>query len=423
MPDRELSESDPVIVPAPLVLEQLPVAARRLRVAMVSETYPPEINGVAMTIGRTVAALQARDHQVQLIRPRQAHEPAAVRDDNLEQVLRPGIPIPNYAGLNMGLPAKRLLTRLWTLRRPDLVHIATEGPLGWSAMGAARKLDIPVLAGFHTNFHRYSGHYGLGWLKKPIHAYLRKFHNQARMTLVPSRDLRDELSAAGYRNVVVLARGVDTQLFSPARRDPALRRAWGLGEHGLAVIHVGRVAPEKNLPLLVESFSAIARLRPDARLILVGDGPAIDSLRRAHPSFVYCGPRTGEDLARHYASADLFLFPSLTETFGNVVLEAMASGLAVLAFDYAAAAEHIRDEDNGLKAPPDDDMGFLVQASWLARNPGSIAGFGQRARATTLTLSWDGIFERLEGYYQQVVREREAGQEITLRKLGLNPET
>jgi glycosyltransferase involved in cell wall biosynthesis len=390
---------------------------------MVTETYPPEINGVAMTIGRGVAALQARDHQVQLIRPRQAHEPAAVREDNLEQVLRPGIPIPNYAGLNMGLPAKRLLIRLWTLRRPDLVHIATEGPLGWSAMSAARKLDIPVLAGFHTNFHRYSGHYGLGWLKKPIHAYLRKFHNQARMTLVPCHDLRDELTRSGYRNVEVLARGVDTRLFAPVRRDPALRREWGVGENGLAVIHVGRLAPEKNLPLLVEAFAAIAGPRPDARLILVGDGPAVEALRRDHPTFIYRGSRSGEDLAAHYASADLFLFPSLTETFGNVLLEAMASGLAVLAYDRAAAAEHIRSGDNGLTVPPGEEIDFVFQAAWLARNPWAIHAFGRRARATTLPISWDGIFDRLEGYYRQVVREREAVQEVVLRKLGLDTET
>ncbi|NTV93934.1 MAG: glycosyltransferase family 1 protein [Thiobacillus sp.] len=404
-----------------LLLEQLPVAARRLRVAMVTETFPPEINGVAMTIGRIVAALQARDHQVQLIRPRQRGDgPDTADGAHLEQVLRPGIPIPHYQGLNMGLPAKRLLARLWALRRPDVVHIATEGPLGWSAMAAARKLGIPVLAGFHTNFHSYSRHYGLGWLKTPIHAYLRKFHNQARLTVVPTRGLRDELTGQGYRNIEVLARGVDGELFDPARRDPGLRGRWGVGAAGLAVLYVGRIAPEKNLDLLVRAFEAIERIRPDARLILVGDGPDAAALKAAQPRFVHAGPRTGADLAAHYASADLFLFPSQTETFGNVVLEAMASGLAALAFDYAAAAEHIRHGENGVKAAFGDEDAFIDEARRLARRPEYLAALRDRAREAARAASWNGIYDRLEGYYMRLVREGEIGQEAALRKLGVD---
>lgn len=403
-----------------LLLEQLPVASRRLRVAMVTETYPPEINGVAMTIGRMVAALQARDHQIQLIRPRQRTDaPHPVDDHHLEQVLRPGIPIPRYNGLNMGLPAKRLLAKLWSVRRPDIAHIATEGPLGWSAMAAARKLNIPVLAGFHTNFHTYSRHYGLGWLKKPIHAYLRKFHNQAKITVVPTRELRDELTSQGYRNIEVLSRGVDAELFSPERRSPELRRLWGVGEKGLAVAYVGRVAPEKNMPLLLRAFETIERVRPDAKLVLVGDGPESANLRSSQPRFVHGGPRIGIDLAQHYASADLFLFPSLTETFGNVLLEAMASQLAVLSFDYAAGAEYINHGVNGLKVRFEDEAAFIAQADWLVRHPEKVGPMAAKARETALAISWNSIFDRLEGMYMQLVREGELGQEAALKKLGV----
>jgi glycosyltransferase involved in cell wall biosynthesis len=405
---------------AELLLEQLPVNSRRLRVALVTETYPPEINGVAMTIGQIVEALQKRDHQVQLIRPRQGNEPLPEAGANLEQVLRPGIPIPNYSGLNIGLPAKRLLSKLWTLRRPDVVHIATEGPLGWSALAAANKLRIPVLAGFHTNFHSYSSHYGFSWLKKPIYAYLRKFHNQARLTLVPTLKLREELSRAGYRHVEILARGVDNQLFTPARRSLEMRRAWGLADDGLAVTYVGRIAPEKNLGLLIRTFEAIERIRPDARLILVGDGPELAQLRTAYPRFVFCGPRSGEDLAQHYASSDVFLFPSITETFGNVLLEAMASGLAVLGYDYAAAAEFVRHGENGLKVEFDREDDFIREAEWFATHPEALAALGAQARETALSISWEEIFHRLEGFYLRVVSEQEAAQEASLRKLGFN---
>jgi glycosyltransferase involved in cell wall biosynthesis len=396
-----------------IAFQQFSAPRRRLRVAVVTETYPPEINGVAMTLGLMVKALQAREHQIQLIRPRQNASDHPRPEENLEQVLRPGVPIPRYAGLKMGLPAKSALHRLWSLRRPDVVHVATEGPLGWSALAAANKLRIPVASDFHTNFHSYTRHYGFGWLKKPLMGYLRRFHNQSRVTLVPSLSMRRDLESAGYRNVEVVARGVDARLFDPARRSMALRQSWGLGENDLAVIHVGRVAPEKNLPLLIGCFEAIEAVRPDAKLVLVGDGPDLAALRASHPRFVFCGPRRGEDLAAHYASGDLFLFPSMTETFGNVVLEAMASGLPQVCFDYAAAAEHLRHGENGLKVAYGDETAFRNAAVRLARLS-ELGPMGESARATALSHSWDSIFSRFEAVLVRIVLESEASHEKTL---------
>ncbi len=396
-----------------LAVQQFPVARRRLRVAVVTETYPPEINGVAMTLGLMVKALQAREHQIQLVRPRQHASDNPSPETNLEQVLRPGVPIPRYGGLKMGLPAKAALSRLWSLRRPDVVHIATEGPLGWSALAVANKLRIPVASDFHTNFHSYSGHYGFGWLKRPVMAYLRRFHNQSRVTMVPSFTMRRDLEAAGYRNVEVVARGVDTILFTPARRSQDLRAEWGVGENGLAVVYVGRIAPEKNLPLLFKAFTALEATRPDAKLILVGDGPELSAFKAAHPRVIFCGPRRGEDLAAHYASGDMFLFPSLTETFGNVVMEAMASGLPQVAFDYAAAAEHLKHEINGLKANYGDETAFIAKANELATHP-QLQRMGDAARATALTQSWDSIFARLEGILVDIVQESEVRHERAL---------
>jgi glycosyltransferase involved in cell wall biosynthesis len=391
-----------------LICEDLPVARRRLHVSLVTETYPPEINGVAMTLGKLVEGLLARDHPVQLIRPRQACEATSDAGSGMEQVLRPGIPIPRYPGLTVGLPAKRLLTRLWAARRPDIVHIATEGPLGWSALAAAEKLRLPVVSGFHTNFDRYSRHYGIGWLKNPIQAYLRKFHNRACLTLVPTRSLQTELLQDGFRGVEVLARGVDPELFDPARGSDALRREWGVQDGGLAVIHVGRVAPEKNLELLVDSFRAIESRHPGARLIMVGDGPALTPMKRAHPDILFRGSRVGEDLATHYASADIFLFPSTTETFGNTLTEAMASGLACVAFDYAAAAEHVRHGHDGLKAPYLDARVFTDLAVHMATRPEARQAMRRAARETALDLSWASIHERLEEHYLRVLGTHEA---------------
>ena len=397
-----------------LSLQHLPGRRAHLRVAVVTETYPPEINGVAMTLGRMVTALQARDHDIQLIRPRQGPEDIPADMPGLSHHLQRGIPIPRYEGLKMGLPAKAALGRLWTLNRPDIVHVATEGPLGWSALAAAGKLKIPLATDFHTNFHSYSRHYGLGWLKRPIAAYLRRFHNQAQVTMVPSLTIRRDLEQAGFRNLEVVARGVDTQLFDPARRSQALRASWGVGEKGLAVLYVGRVAPEKNLDLLVQAHRTIAKVRPDARLVVVGEGPALTALKAAQPDIIFCGARRGEDLATHYASADLFLFPSLTETFGNVLLEAMASGLASVAFDYAAAAEHVRHGHNGLKAPYGDNGEFIAQALRLSQDETLRRSIGAHARLTALDLSWERIFVQLEGIFLDIVRSHEAYHEKAL---------
>ena len=347
---------------AEFTCQTLPSLRPQLRIAVVTETYPPEVNGVAMTLGRLVDGLQVRNHQIQLIRPRQHAGEQPHPTATLTEHLQRGIALPRYEGLKMGLPAKAALTRLWTKQRPDVVQIATEGPLGWSALATANKLRLPVSSDFHTNFHSYSRHYGFGLLRRAIVAYLRKFHNKAAVTLVPTEAIRRELMASGYENIEVIGRGVDTRLFHPGRRDPALRARWGLADNETAVLYVGRLAAEKNLPLLFRAFDGMRQAHPAARLVLVGDGPERALWQTKRPDAIFCGTRIGEALAAHYASGDVFLFPSLTETWGNVTIEAMASGLAVVAYDCAAAEEVIRHGENGLKAPPEDEDAFVVQA-------------------------------------------------------------
>lgn len=381
---------------ADLLLQNFPASMRTLRIAMVTETYPPEINGVAMTMGRIVAGLQARGHTVQLVRPRQFRSEQPAQEPLFEEILQYGIPIPRYDALKIGLPAKQALTRLWARQRPDIVHVVTEGPLGWSALAAAAKLKLPVATDFHTNFHSYSEHYGIGWLKKPITAYLRKFHNKAQRTFVPTTTLQDELAGLGLRNLQVVARGVDTRQFNPTRRSTALRKLWGAGDNDLVVMCVGRLAAEKNLPLVLQTHAAMQVVRPGSRLVLVGDGPERARLERECPRAIFAGMRTGEDLAAHYASADVFLFPSITETYGNVTIEAMASGLAVVAYDYAAARQHIRHNINGVSAPFDVTEDFMKLAVALAPDTARIRALGAAARVTTEKLDWSCIVAEFE---------------------------
>ena len=391
---------------AGLVCHELVKQPASLRVALVTETYPPEINGVAMSTGRLVEGLVAAGHRVDLIRPRQPHEggePGARATDGLEEMLSRGIPLPKYAQLQLGLPARQLLLRRWSRQRPDIVQLVTEGPLGWSALAAARKLQLPVISEFHTNFHRYTGHYGVGWLKAPIAAYLRSFHKRADLTLVPTRALGNELLALGIPRIDVVSRGVDTELFAPYRRSAGLRRQWGLGPDDLAVLYVGRIAPEKNLALLEKAFAAIHARHPRARLVMVGGGPALAALRSRQPRAVFAGMQTGTALAEHYASGDLFLFPSLTETYGNVVAEALASGLPVVAYRDAAALELISHGIHGWLAEPGDEAAFVAGAASLADAPGQRARQALAARERVAALGWPAIVERLVSLQRQII--------------------
>ena len=382
--------SGPREISRPRVSEHA-AASRSLRIALVTETFPPEVNGVAMTIGRMLDGLLARGHQVQLARPRQLRTERPRQIPQLEELLLPGVPLPRYQGLRAGLPAGRTLGRAWRHWRPDLVHVVTEGPLGWSALTQACRMRLPATSDFHTNFHNYSSHYGVGFLRHIIGGYLRGFHNRALCTFVPTRQLRTQLQDEGYRGLEVVARGVDTRLFNPARRSAALRRQWGVEEHDPVVAYVGRIAPEKNLPLVLSAFAAMRRRMPRARLLMVGDGPERARLQRRCPEHVFAGMRIHEDLACHYASADIFLFPSVTETFGNVTVEAMASGLAIVAFDYAAAHEHIVHGENGLLAPIGEEAAFERVATDLIADPACIARLGRNARRSAERIDWDQV--------------------------------
>ena len=351
-----------------------------MRFAIVTETYPPEVNGVALTVQGLETGLRQRGHAVSLVRPRQAIESEAADDTLLVR----GARLPRYPGLKFGLPATRRLLALWKESPPDAIYVATEGPLGWSAVRAARRLGIPVATGFHTRFDEYMRDYGVRFLQHTALRWMRRFHNSAQATLVPTRELADFLQAQGFPPAVHLARAVDAQHFSPSRRDEALRAQWGLGPDDLAVIYVGRIAAEKNLDLSIRAFDAIRQQHPTAKFVWVGDGPVRERLAQEHRDFVFCGVQRGEALARHFASGDLFLFSSHSETFGNVTLEAMASGMPTVAFNYGAAREHLVDGVHG--AAVEDDDAFMAAALRLATDPAARRAMGEAAVAAMRAL-------------------------------------
>jgi glycosyltransferase involved in cell wall biosynthesis len=393
-------------IDSPIVLEEYPATRPSLRIAVVTETWPPEVNGVAMTLAKLVQGLSHRNHDVQLIRPRQTKTDSPMSDSSLEEVLMRGMPIPRYPELKLGLPSKKTLVKTWTLRRPDVVHIATEGPLGWSALQAAKVLKLPVTSDFRTNFQSYSKHYGVGWLRKPIVAYLRKFHNATACTMVPTRELMRTLSQNGFANLKVVSRGVDTKLFNISKRDTSLRSSWGATDDTKVLISVGRMAPEKNLDQVLKAYEALQVTGQAFKLVMVGDGPLKEQFQKRYPEIIFPGMLSQSNLAAYYASSDLFIFPSQTETFGNVTLEALASGIPVLAFDCAAARDWVQTGVNGWLVAENNPEGFAAQAVAIFNSKDLLDQITQSTRQQVVHLDWDQIAEQVESVFWDAIRMR-----------------
>ena len=363
-----------------------------MRVLIVSDTFAPDINGVARSLHQLSLGLMERGHQVEVV----TTNGGLGSSDRPRRHVVVSLPLPGYTTLRLGLASLSWFAALFKRQRTEVLYVAVETPLGVAAIWAAHRAGLPVVSGFHTNFHTYLHDYHLTAFQSVAEAYLRTLHNHTSRTLAPSQQTAQMLRTMGLNSVGVLGRGVDTELFSPKRRDENLRKTWGGRDSAPVAIHVGRLAAEKNLPLLEKAFAAFTEVHPNGICVVVGDGPCADSLRERHPNWIFAGMRSGEDLAKHYASGDVFLFPSTSETFGNVVLEAMASGLVVVAYDYAAAREHTAAESLALLAPLHDEPGFLAQTR-IAAARWDDSALRHRAHAKALTLSWDSmvaLFER-----------------------------
>ena len=365
-----------------------------LWIEVVTDTYVPDVNGVALSLGRLCAGLRECGHRVEIIRSGKSNGESGAT------VL--SWPLPGYWEIKVGAPWPGELRRRWQKNRPDIVYVAIETPLGVSAVAAARRLGIPVVGGFHTNFCEYLQKYGADWVGKQVWRYQKWFHARLARTLVPSPDARDKLVRAGFSKVSVLGRGVATDLFTPARRSAALREEFGASGHTPIALVVGRVSSEKNIGLAIRAFDRMRLSCPELVCIVVGGGPARSKLMRDHPQVQFPGYLLGEELAACYASADILLFPSETETFGNVLVEAMASGLAILAYDYAAAAWHGSNQVNLLKVKKGDETAFLTAADRLL-DPATRGTLAAGALATAAALGWPAIVEELEKIFREVI--------------------
>ncbi len=394
-----------LLCPFPVPLVRFVTA---VRIALFSETFVPQRNGVALILGRLVRFLADQGHEVMVATADFGHVGDA--DPPLPPAVRlvkvPGFKLPRYPDLTMAAPFAPSVLRAVREFRPDIVHVVTEYALGLTGLWIARRLRVPALASFHTNIPGCLPYYGFGWASGLCWDYLRWFHNRAGLTLCPSETNRQILLSRGFGNVRVWARGVDTELFAPDHRSATARQQNGPPD-AVHLLYVGRLTPEKDLPTLFRAYRKANAKRPDRpiHLVLAGDGAYSSRMRHlAPPDATFVGYLEGQALSQVYSAADVFVFPSRVETLGNVVLEAMASGLPVIGADQGGTVENVRHGLNGLLVPAGDADRFADAILRLADDAALRGTLARNARAWAEDRSWERAFETLLASYQECIK-------------------
>ncbi len=367
-----------------------------MRVALICETFLPDVNGVTTTLCRILEHLQAEGHPALLVAPAGAPPSYA----GVPVIPLSGMPFPLYPELRLTPPQPGIANRLAAFR-PDIVHLVGPAVFGAIAPGMVEQLRLPLISSYHTDFGAYTRHYGLGVTEGLVNFYLRWVHNRTRLTLCPSSYTLQQLRASGFRRLRVWGRGVDTERFHPQHRSAAWREALGIQSYETVLLYVGRIAREKRVELLPEALRGL----DNVRLIMVGDGPAraeLEASTRGMPIH-FLGYRKGQELATAYASSDIFVFPSDTDTFGQVIQEAMASGLAVVGARSGGTIDLVQPNVTGRIFEPGIASDLRAQLRYLLAYPDRRREMGQAGRAAAERRSWSRVVGELLGYYQHVI--------------------
>jgi phosphatidylinositol alpha 1,6-mannosyltransferase len=374
----------------------------RMRVALVAETFLPAINGVVNSVVRVADDLVTRGHEPVVIAPSGSRfeTPAG---HWIDVVAVPAMRVPAYSGLTMARPRVDLRPLLAALK-PDVVHLASPAVLGWRAARAANDLNIPSIAVFQTDLSGYLRRYRLGAATGVLWAGLRRLHGLTDLTLVPSTSTADQLRSQGIGPLAIWGRGVDSERFNPGHRSEHLNRKFGSGPESqtLVVGFVGRLAAEKRVDLL----EPITRL-PGVRLIVIGDGPRRESLQRKMPNAQFLGMQTGLELSRSMASLDVLVNPGANETFCQVVQEALASGVPVLAAAAGGPLDLIQQGHNGWLWSGDDPTVLARKVAKLSRNRHEVTEMAGRTRASVVSRTWSRVSDDLIEHYRQVISTRD----------------
>lgn len=377
-----------------------------LRVALFTGNYNYIKDGVALTLNRLVAFLESRGIPVLIFAPVAAK---AAFDSVGEVVPVPSMAIPTRpeyrVALGLSKPARQKLEAF----RPTLLHIAVPDIAGYKAMKLAEGWGVPVVASYHTRYDTYLRFYGLSIFEKLGQRYMRHFYNRMRRVYAPSDSMAEILRSEGQsQHVEIWARGVDSDLFSPARRDMAWRRSLGIEDDEVAISFAGRLVKEKNTAIYVRVMNALTDKGLKVKPLVIGDGPEMASMKTSLKNGVFAGFLHGEDLARAYASSDVFFFPSESETFGNVTLEAMASGLPAVNAIASGSNSLVVDGETGHLVSARDEAGLAARLETLVRDEALRHRMGAAARTRALAFSWDTILSGLLDSYRAVLREARA---------------
>jgi glycosyltransferase involved in cell wall biosynthesis len=360
------------------------------------------VSGVGVTLLRLTKALEERGHRVRVYSASYALPPG--RSDRPEVHRSPSVPLFLYPDVQWAFPRNREIVRDLADFGPDVVHVATEFALGLSGLKAARQLGLPVIASAHTDYDKYATRYGVEWALRVGWHYLRWFYAQTYRVLCPSRIYQEHLRTRGITHTGIWSRGVDPREFHPQFRSDAYRQSLGLRPGGLLVTYIGRIAREKNLNRLLEAWEVLRPPRGDAALALVGRGPLEDEIRRRRiPGVHVLGLMHERDLSEAYASADIFVFPSATETFGNSLLEAMGSGLACLATSAGGVLEFARHGRNAWLVAPNNTSALILGLRRLLQDVGLRHRLAQGGLATAAERCWDQVYDRLLEDYREAV--------------------
>lgn len=377
----------------------------KLKITLVTETWAPEINGVAHSLLQLCKGLQGLGHQIQLIRPEQKNISDEFKAN--QECLVWAKSIPKYADMQFGMPQYKKIQKAIASFQPDIVHIVTEGPLGLTAQYVAQAQKIPVSSGFHSAFHDFSRFFDLAFLMKPVQHYLRWFHNNTQLTCVPSQDTANALRSLGFNcPLVVVGRGVDHTRFSPQHLSTALRQQWKVDEDTRVMLYVGRLSPEKEVDVLISAYRSMqVKSNQLTQLVIVGDGPDRERLEQLAMGLdvIFMGSLSGQALSEAYASADVFVFASQVETFGNVVLEAMASGLPVVAYNAACASVHVRSQTGWLSELGRTDD-FIRHIQGLPSRK-TLQQMGMCAAQDAAKVGWQHPVQQFEQALYQVVEQ------------------
>lgn len=374
-----------------------------LRVALFTGNYNYIKDGVALTLNRLVSFLESRGVPVLVFAP-VADKPAFASAGEL--VALPSMAIPTRPEYRIALGLSRAARQRLEAFRPTLLHIAVPDIAGYKALTWAERAHVPVVASYHTRYDTYLRFYGLGIFERLGQRYMRNFYNRVRRVYPPSESMAEIIRREGQsQNIEIWARGVDSDLFSPARRDMAWRRSLGIADDEVAVCYAGRLVKEKNTAVFTRVMNTLTARGLKVRPLVIGDGPEMATMRDSLKNGVFAGFLHGEVLAGAYASADIFFFPSESETFGNVTLEAMASGLPAVNAIASGSNSLVEEGVTGHLVSARDEEGLAARLEMLARDEGMRRRMGEAARGRAMGYSWDSILSGLLASYREVLRE------------------